>query len=169
MNKQKREQIVAWLESMPWWAELPYAQLEARATSLDSLALSEKVRGDELEAENAALKRGQGGDWVPMLVHEQEVAQLEEKLAAFRTEAAQLGVDFAQLEADKDRLLGQLVAGEELYISRGMEIAKLEADLNAYKERYGDMKEKLRTVRMMPLANVVPVIDALLKGEADGR
>ena len=34
MNKQKREQIVAWLESMPWWAELPYAQLEAENAEL---------------------------------------------------------------------------------------------------------------------------------------
>ena len=34
----------------------------------------------------------------------------------------------AQLEADKDRLLEQLVAGEELYISRGIEIAQLEEE-----------------------------------------
>lgn len=28
MNEQKREQLIAWLESMPWWDELPYANLK---------------------------------------------------------------------------------------------------------------------------------------------
>jgi hypothetical protein len=36
-----------------------------------------------------------------------------------------------ELEVDKDRLLEQLVAGEELYISRGIEIVQLEAKLRA--------------------------------------
>jgi len=40
----------------------------------------------------------------------------------------------AQLEADKDRLLEQLVAGEELYISRGIEIAQLEEDNEALQD-----------------------------------
>ena len=35
----------------------------------------------------------------------------------------------ARLSADKDRLLEQLVAGEELYISRGIKIIQLEAKL----------------------------------------
>ena len=29
MNDDKKKQLTAWLESMPWWDELPYAQLEA--------------------------------------------------------------------------------------------------------------------------------------------
>ena len=36
-----------------------------------------------------------------------------------------------ELEAGKDRLLEQLVAGEELYISRGIEIALLESKLES--------------------------------------
>jgi len=28
MDEQKREQLIAWLESMPWWDELPYANLK---------------------------------------------------------------------------------------------------------------------------------------------
>ena len=44
-----------------------------------------------------------------------KVAQLEEKLAAFRTEAAQLGVDYAKLEAENaalKRLLTSMTCGE---------------------------------------------------------
>ena len=37
----------------------------------------------------------------------------------------------ALLEVDKDRLLEQLVDGEELYISRGIKLALLEAKLAA--------------------------------------
>ena len=37
-----------------------------------------------------------------------------------------------ELEEDKDRLLEQLVAGEELYISRGIEIVQLEAKVEAF-------------------------------------
>lgn len=29
MNDDKKKQLIAWLESMPWWDELPYAHLEA--------------------------------------------------------------------------------------------------------------------------------------------
>ena len=32
MNEQKREQLIAWLERMPWWDELPYAKLESLVT-----------------------------------------------------------------------------------------------------------------------------------------
>ena len=34
MNEQKREQLIEWLESMPWWNELPYAHLEAENDAL---------------------------------------------------------------------------------------------------------------------------------------
>lgn len=39
MNEQKREQLIVWLENIPWWDELPYANLEAENEMLlDALA-----------------------------------------------------------------------------------------------------------------------------------
>lgn len=54
----------------------------------------------------------------------------EMKLLSF-----ELDDEVAQLEEDKERLLEQLVAGEELYISRGIEIVQLEAELNNATEK----------------------------------
>ena len=55
MNDAKRKALVEWLESMPWWKELPYAQLEAK------LLAHQENEGDEcplcqLEAELSDIK-----------------------------------------------------------------------------------------------------------------
>ena len=36
MNDNKKKQLIAWLESMPWWKELPYAKLETENEALQS-------------------------------------------------------------------------------------------------------------------------------------
>lgn len=59
----------------------------------------------------------------------------EMKLLSF-----ELDDEVAQLEEDKERLLEQLVAGEELYISRGIEIAQLEAENAALKMEVADLQ-----------------------------
>ena len=41
MNEQKREQLIEWLESMPWWDELPYAKLKAELA--ESRAYADKL------------------------------------------------------------------------------------------------------------------------------
>ncbi len=34
MNDNKKKQLIAWLESMPWWKELPYAKLKEETAAL---------------------------------------------------------------------------------------------------------------------------------------
>ena len=52
----------------------------------------------------------------------------------------------SQLEADKERLLEQLVAGEELYISRGIELVQLEAENAALKRENEWMRREIERV-----------------------
>jgi len=56
MDEQKREQLIAWLESMPWWDELPYAQLEELLESTHNVMVQRGERAIVLEAENTSLK-----------------------------------------------------------------------------------------------------------------
>ena len=34
MNDDKKKQLIEWLESMPWWDELPYAKMEEKHDAL---------------------------------------------------------------------------------------------------------------------------------------
>ena len=35
MDEETRRSLIRWLESMPWWKELPYAQLKERVAMLE--------------------------------------------------------------------------------------------------------------------------------------
>jgi len=78
MNETKRKELIEWLESMPWWEELPYAQLEAKLLAHqenegDECPLCQlegqvdwykdanrkwQIKWEQLKAENEALREG---------------------------------------------------------------------------------------------------------------
>ena len=55
MNDAKRKALIEWLESMPWWEELPYAQLEAELAKTSRAMQAAIDAGVVALAENAAL------------------------------------------------------------------------------------------------------------------
>ena len=40
LSERKRKRLIAWLESMPWWEALPFAQLEAEIERLRDAVLN---------------------------------------------------------------------------------------------------------------------------------
>jgi len=54
MDKQK---LIEWLESMPWWAELPYAKLEEEIGRLDKAFDWSVLKVVEAREENAELTK----------------------------------------------------------------------------------------------------------------
>ena len=57
LSEEKREALIAWLEGMPWWSELPYAQLEDELKRCRKLAHS-YIEAYEKLAFVDALKEG---------------------------------------------------------------------------------------------------------------
>ena len=75
-------------------------------------------------------KGGAAKAWIKEVeAKDREIERLEQTKDQYLNTIDLLAREKEELEAGKDRLLEQLVAGEELYISRGIEIAQLEADL----------------------------------------
>jgi len=102
-----------------------------------------------------------------------KIAQLEDALDVCRMHVQEFidcDVDehIAQLEVDKDRLLEQLVAGEELYISRGIELAQLEAENAALKRENERLKTYASTLLELALDDVdLPLLAQEPEGEDD--
>ena len=89
-----------------------------------------------------------------------EVAQLEEKLAAFRTEAAQLGVDYAKLEAINDEL------NEEI-VRMNKEFTPLEAETAALKRENKVLRERIKALEANTSKSVLRRLEIQLTGEQD--
>ena len=49
LSEPKRKALIEWIESMPWWKELPYAQLEDDIKKIE-------INTDAYADENKALK-----------------------------------------------------------------------------------------------------------------
>ncbi len=58
MNEQRREQLIAWLESMPWWADLPYAKLEEKLAECNDAYHIQSRNDAVLKQENERLEDG---------------------------------------------------------------------------------------------------------------
>ncbi len=87
MNEEKRKALIEWLESMPWWKDLPYADLKetVEICSHEILRLEKKER--ELEMELGRYKRSydscyrQIEMWMKLsMSHEKDAKQLEAEL-----------------------------------------------------------------------------------------
>lgn len=62
MNEESKRKLIQWLETAPWWSELPYAALEARLKLAESIinqtpSMHMMCELEECKAKLEAMKR----------------------------------------------------------------------------------------------------------------